>query len=194
MKPHFDPILHDLASQFKLLPEFPEADPDRAYELVEDGVPLRHIAKMAPPSTFYGVRFKIARRVRYLAYAPKERLDDGLRFADACTLRFWKYRRRHTSQPQPDDAQFNSNYLGAVQADLADWAEGRKDILALIDDIENHFLATEVFTDPNETPIARPANTVLGRIAELQAIVEENHQQIIHLLGERNAGQPVKST
>lgn len=180
MKKHHDPILHELANQFKALPPFPESDPSRAVALLEAGVTLRHVARFIPPSTIFGVRYFIRGRTRFLAYAPQNRLDDALRFADACTLQFWKYRRRCASET-PDASQFNFS-REAAEADLADWATNRPEIYRLITDIEDHLLAVDVFWDSESqmTQTTEKINrrTIRGELACIHQVMLELQKEI----------------
>jgi len=195
-KTHHDQTLRSLAKKFLDFSKFPELiDSQKFPELAQaqtgqlDGC-WKHVAKF-PKGLIFGVRFFIAGRTRFLAYVHPAQLVDAFRFADACTLRFWKYRQR--SPEVIDSQQFNFS-RDTAQADLDNWKELRPEIVELIDSIESHFLDVEVFVDPAnrrevemETDVHNSVSrrTIRGELRSMAAVIRkdiaDNHQFTVDL-------------
>lgn len=178
-----DPLLRDIARKFLTLPPFPDADLDRALALKT----YKHVAAFPVEEgtgpNIFGVRYYIAGKTRFFAYARPDQLDDAIRFADACTLRFWKYRTRGTASM--DARQLNYG-MDATAADLAEWLTLRPDILALIDEIEAHLLDVEVFKAPQSSDIRQPPQfnrkTIKGELQFLNWQMLDLHQELVEMM------------
>lgn len=193
-KHQFDPILNELARKFLGFQPFPESDLERATKRLENGPRFKHVERFPRKELFFSVRFFFAGRTRFLALAERHQLDDATRFADACTLRFWKYRQRGDATT-PDPKQFNFS-PEAAQADLDDWVKTQLYVVELIDDIEAHFLEVGVFKFEGEIAAAEPSpasrKTIRGEIDHLRRTLLECHQEVLEAL--RNHMPPLKES
>ncbi len=113
------------------------------------------------------VRFYINGHNRVLGTSLSERHSEAARFADLCVLRFSKYRQR---KPIPADSDTHFG-IKTAEEDYAFLSEVRPDIIQILDDIEEHFLAIGVFRDASdptqkETPRKETRRTVSAVVTE----------------------------
>lgn len=185
-KPSNDPRLHELAKSFHMLPEFEDEGGERGTYLSERSseTPLKHFSIM-PGGRMLGARFFLRGRNRYVAYAPAKRQTDILRFADMMAMRLWKYRAR-AKHRDPEDTDLNFT-VQMAQQDLDDFETERRDVMALIDAIEKHFLEIGLIRDahtplnPGEDPRVRKTarSEFLACHRTQLKLAEQRHQELL---------------
>lgn len=177
-----DAALREIARKFLKFQPFPDGDHERGLDMVGRGDGVKHFTKF-PQMNKWAVKRFIDGRWHYLAYVGPGQIDDGLRFADATTYRFWKYRKRCAHLM--DESHFNFS-IAATEADLDSWPHEMPEVIAMIDELEKHFIDAGLFVDPAKRPppdrnphsaVAR--RTLRGELRSMSAVAQERHLELI---------------